>query len=159
MKSKPPVCYSEVFKRKVVREIEEGILTISQARTLYDIGGSSTIRHWIDEYSINDRLGKVVHVMTKTEERENLLLKRDLELMKKALEDAQIKLKAYEALVDIAHDKYGIDLKKKSILEPLTQSVSNQQEEYPESALPQRVKPSDTVEKVTTKVRQPLKRK
>ena len=158
MKQKQVVSYSEVFKRKVVKEIEEGILTISQARTVYDIGGSSTIGRWLREYGINDRVGKVVHIMTNTEERENLILKRDLELMKKALGDAQVKLKVYEALVDIAHDKYGLDLKKKSILEQLTQSERNLQDVPRESVLKRPATHLDTVEKAITKVKSRLKK-
>ncbi len=34
MKRKPALCYSEIFKRKVVKEIEDGVLTITQVRTI-----------------------------------------------------------------------------------------------------------------------------
>ena len=34
------VTYSEAFKQKVVNQIENGILTKSEARRLYDIGGA-----------------------------------------------------------------------------------------------------------------------
>ncbi len=61
MKQKTALCYNEVFKRKVVKEIEEGVLTISQARTIYNIGGSSTLQCRIEEYRINDRIGRTVH--------------------------------------------------------------------------------------------------
>ncbi len=40
MKQKTALCYSEVFKRKVVKEIEDGVLTISRARTIYNKEGS-----------------------------------------------------------------------------------------------------------------------
>ncbi len=86
MKQKTALCYSEVFKRKVVKEIEDGVLTISQARTIYNIGGSSTLKRWINEYGINDRIGRTVHVMSKTEETENILLKREVKMLKQALE-------------------------------------------------------------------------
>ncbi len=62
MKQKTALCYSEVFKCKVVKEIEDGVLTISQARTIYNIGGSSTLKRWINEYGINDCIGRTVHL-------------------------------------------------------------------------------------------------
>ncbi len=49
MKQKTVLCYSEVFKRKVVKEIEDGVLTISQTRAIYRIVGYSTLRLRIEE--------------------------------------------------------------------------------------------------------------
>lgn len=112
MKKKETTRYSEVFKQKVVREVESGVLSMEQARIVYDIGGGSTIARWISEYGINERVGKKVLIMTKEEERENLILKRDLEIMKKALEDAQVKICILEVQVELAEKEMGVSLKK-----------------------------------------------
>ncbi len=153
MKQKTALCYSEVFKRKVVKEIEDGVLTISQARTIYNIGGSSTLKRWINEYGINDRIGRTVHVMSKTEETENILLKREVKMLKQALDDAQVKAVVYEALIDIAKDKYGIDLKKKSALgQSILQRIREQESEL-ESESKRPAKHSDVAEKAITKRR------
>ena len=41
------VTYTQAFKQKVVNQIENGILTKSGARRLYNIGGSTTIQRCI----------------------------------------------------------------------------------------------------------------
>jgi len=42
MKERKRKRYSTAFKRKVVREVETGHLSVQDARRLYDIGGGST---------------------------------------------------------------------------------------------------------------------
>jgi transposase-like protein len=106
--------YSLAFQQKVVREIESGELSIGDARRLYDIRGCETIQKWIRKLGKNHLLSKVVRIEMKDEkDRVNELEKR-IRQLESALADEHIKNAVLESLVEIARDKYGIDLKKKS---------------------------------------------
>ena len=158
MKKRETTRYSEVFKQKVVREIESGVFSMEQARLVYDIGGSSTISRWITEYGINEKVGKKVHIMTKDEERENLILKRDNELLKKALEDAQVKILMLEAGIEVAEEKYGWDLKKKILSRLSTSSPGISVKPASKGALSEPVVASASAGKPTTSRKKSLKR-
>lgn len=92
--------YSEAFKRKVVMEVENGILTKDQAKYRYGIRGNSKVLDWC-------------RVMPKTTEEEaRSQLERRVQELEKALEEATTKVEVYEALLAVAKEKTGIDIKK-----------------------------------------------
>ena len=113
MKNRIFVKYSLAFKQKVVREIEEGKLSLSEASKLYDIKGSSTLQQWIKKMAKNHLLNKIVRIeltdevkMLKQREKE----KRELE---SALAHAHLKILSLEKMLEIAGREYGEDIKKK----------------------------------------------
>lgn len=106
--------YSLAFQQKVVREIESGELSIEDARRLYDIRGCETIQKWIRKFGKNHLLSKVVRIEMKDEKDRVKELEKRIRQLESALADEHIKNAVLESLVDIARDKYGIDLKKKS---------------------------------------------
>ena len=106
--------YSIAFQRKVVSEIESGELTIGDARRLYDITGSETIQNWILKLGKNHLLNKVVRIEMKGEKDRIKELEKKVRQLESALADEHIKNIVLESLVDIAREKYGIDLKKKN---------------------------------------------
>lgn len=96
---------------KLVDEIENGILTQTEACKLYSISGS-TLWGWVKKYGINEQIDKKVIIMTREEESELLLLRRENKQLRRSLEDSQIRSLAYECLVDEASKYTKIDLKK-----------------------------------------------
>lgn len=106
--------YSLAFQQKVVREIESGQLSIEDARRLYDIRGHATIQKWIRKFGKNHLLSKVVRIEMKNEKDRVKELEKRIRQLESALADEHIKNVVLESLVEIARDKYGIDLKKKS---------------------------------------------
>lgn len=106
--------YSIAFKRKVVNEIEKGKISIEGARKLYDIGGGTTIQKWMRKFGKGELISKVVKIQTKNELDKIKELKKEKKELESALAQSQVKIYALEALVEIAKDDYGIDLKKKS---------------------------------------------
>ena len=103
--------YSVAFKMKIVDEIENGILTQSEACKLYKIS-DSTLNGWVKKYGVNERIDKKVIIMTRLEESELLALRRENKQLKRSLEDSQIRSLAYECLVEEASHYTKIDLKK-----------------------------------------------
>lgn len=104
--------YSVAFKMQVVEEVENGLITVEGARKLYNIPGKGTIAEWVEKYGINQRINKAVYVMTKTEELELIRLKKEVKRLQTALDDSQLRNLALETLVELAEEKYGLDLKK-----------------------------------------------
>ena len=56
--------YSNAFKLQVVRQIEQGQLSIAQARRRYDIGGSGTIGQWLKDLGKNHQTCKIMRIET-----------------------------------------------------------------------------------------------
>ena len=106
--------YSLSFQQKVVNEIESGELSIGDARRLYDIRGNETIQKWIRKLGKNHLLSKVVRIEMKDEKDRVKELEKRIRELESALADEHIRNAVLESLVEIARDKYGIDLKKKS---------------------------------------------
>lgn len=117
MKKRVRKRYSTAFKRKVVREVEAGELSVQQARRLYDIGGGSTIYTWLDEFGKSE--SKTVYVRTQNEadpmsklEEENKRLREEKRALESALAQAQLKKLVLESTIEAASEHFGTDVKK-----------------------------------------------
>lgn len=104
--------YSEVFKLKVVSEIERGKYTIGEAARVYDITGSLTIYRWLRKYGKSSLIQKTVIVQTKNESDKIKQLEKEKRELESALAKTQVKLLAMETLIDVAEAHYQIDIKK-----------------------------------------------
>ena len=94
----------EPFRRAVVKEVENGELSLSDAAKRYGVT-KGAVKHWLTEYGSFRPKRDVVEMVMKSEEDKI----RELE---KALSDAHLKIRAYEELLKIAEKKYGGGLKK-----------------------------------------------
>ena len=106
------VHYSFAFKQKVVKEIESGRLSISGARSIYGIGGNTTVQKWIRKLGKLQLINKVIRVELKDEVSKLKQLEREKKELESALAQAHLKLLTYESLIEIAEEDLGIDLKK-----------------------------------------------
>lgn len=106
------VRYSESFKLHVVSEVESGQLTIESARRRYGIAGGSTIQKWLRRYGKNHLLGKVVRVERPEEKDRVKELEVKVRELESALAQSQVKLFAYESLLEVAEKHYKTDFKK-----------------------------------------------
>jgi len=108
--------YSESFKRRVVAEVESGLITKEAARRKYNIGGKSTVLKWCRKYGklSGGRINAEEPMPDKDEllKELELLRKQNSELCKK-LEDAELKAFALEKLIEVAERKLGVEIKKK----------------------------------------------
>ena len=104
--------YSEPFKLHVVSEIESGGLSIEGARRRYGIKGGETIQNWIRHYGKNHLLGKIVRVERPEEKDRIKKLEAKVRELESALANSQVKLFAYESLIEVAEEHYGADFKK-----------------------------------------------
>jgi len=121
--------YSVAFKMQVVEEVENGLISAESARKLYGIPGKDTISTWVEKYGINSKINKAVYIMTHEEERELVMLRKEIKRLQRALDDSHLRVLAWESLVEIAEADLQVDLKKKlgsqlaeKLKEKLTQS-------------------------------------
>lgn len=112
--------YSEAFKLKVVRELEEGRFGgVGEVRRVYGIRGAATVSAWVRRFGKDHLLRKVVCVMKADEQTEVQKLRKEVRELKDALADAHLDLKLEEAYVKLACEAAGIedvvDFKKKHV--------------------------------------------
>ena len=106
------VRYSISFKQKVVKEIEEEGLNISEAARRYGIKGGETIQNWIRKFGQNHLLSKIVRVEMKGEKDRVKELETELKRVKLALADAAMKNDVLETIITLVNDHYQTDVKK-----------------------------------------------
>ncbi len=103
--------YPESFRLKVVKEVESGLYSKDEIRRKYGIGGKTTILYWCRKYGrkdypyMPDSKRKTIKTMDDKD-------KRIAELEAK-LARQELALDALEALIEVANQMYGTDLKKK----------------------------------------------
>ena len=105
--------YTNLQKRTIVTAIEQGRLTIKDAKTAYNIKSDKIIRNWIVQYK-SEKVEICIEkpsVLAKDKK-----TKKDLEkeALLQALKEAELKIKALNTLIDVAEDQLKIDIRKKS---------------------------------------------
>lgn len=106
--------YSTAFKQKVVNEIENGKLTISEAKLVYDIRGDGTIQIWMRKFGKTHLLNKVIHIEMKDEPNKIKELEKQKKQLESALAQAHLKIITLESTVKVLEEKRGVKLKKKT---------------------------------------------
>ncbi|PHK08047.1 transposase [Nostoc linckia z13] len=111
----PAVKYSEAFKRAVVKDYEKGILNKDQIQAKYGIGGNSRVLEWCRKY------GKLHYPKPSSIGRPMKdPQKQRIKELEKQLEDARLKVLAYEKLISITEKEEGISILKKDVAKQLT---------------------------------------
>ena len=110
--------YSASFKLKVVNQIEEDGLSISQVARMYGITGGGTIQKWLKKFGKNHLLNKIVRVEMKGEKDRIKELETEIKKLKMALADSTIENKALERLIEQVNEFYKTDVKKNLGPEP-----------------------------------------
>jgi transposase-like protein len=104
--------YSSAFKLKVVKEIESGKLSISQANEIYDIGGAHTVSRWIKNFGKNHLLSKVVRIEMKDEKDRVKELKDRVRNLERLLANKELDNLMNEAFLELLAEDHGVDLEE-----------------------------------------------
>lgn len=105
--------YSNLQKRTIVTAIEQGRLTIKEARIAYNIKHEKTIRDWLFQYK-SEKVEICIEKITSMAKKNPLSKNIEKEALQKALQEAELKIKALNTLIDVAEDQLKIDIRKKS---------------------------------------------
>lgn len=108
------ISISALEKRKIVAQIEQGILTKDDAMKFYNIKCVSAINGWI-------RKTKNEVCSLPTEKQKDMTKKTavtvidniDDSSIKQALKDAQLKIEALNTMIDLAESQFKIKIRKK----------------------------------------------
>lgn len=95
---------SEELKRKIVEEIESGSIGQCEASRLYGIQRTA-IQKWLKSYGRFSHTRKIVEVVMKDE-------REKIEQLQQALADAQLKIRLYDRMLELASKEYNTDIKK-----------------------------------------------
>ena len=113
--------YTMQLKLQIVREIEEGIFTVSQAQHNYGIQSRGTVVKWLEKYGNFDPHYKVKKTIMKTAEQrlleleqENRLLKKQKAALEQELANSDKKVILFDMMIDLAEKEYNIPIRKNS---------------------------------------------
>lgn len=113
--------FSEELKKNIVKEYENGKHSILELSKIFDIPFPN-IYNWVYKYSTyNKKKVRIVEMDQSSSERINEL-KNKIKELERMVGQKQIKIDYLEALVEVAQEDYGIELKKKISTEPLRNS-------------------------------------
>lgn len=105
--------YTNLEKRTIVTAIEQGRLTIKDAKTAYNIKNAKTIRNWLNQYK-SEKVEICIEKTASMAKKNPLSKNIEKEALQKALQQAELKIKALNTLIDVAEDQLKIDIRKKS---------------------------------------------
>jgi len=103
--------FSVSFKRSVVQEIENGILTQASASRKYKIDGHSTISKWLLKYSLYNHLGIGKNKTLKSSKTPIELIEENKDL-RNQIKALQTKVICHETMLELAEEHYGEPIRK-----------------------------------------------
>jgi transposase-like protein len=113
--------YSQSFKLNLVRQIEEGHLSIMAARKQHGIQSHSTVLNWLRKYGNFDWDNQTPSNMPKSPEQKIMELEAKVKLLEKqkAFLEKQVhvsdsKAIIFDMMIDLAEKEYQIDIRKNS---------------------------------------------
>jgi transposase len=108
-------CFTDVEKMAIVRKVEQGVVTPYAARQTYGLSGN-TLNKWL-KASLQENAELAVYdpfeMKDKPEGRPGVQ-DAEREALKKALEEARLKISALNTLIDVAEDQFKIRIRKKA---------------------------------------------
>ena len=122
--------YSESFKVKVVKEVISGKFSSKEAaRRYYGIKSKSAILDWMRLYSGAEGITKTGRLLKKQDSMSEEIAKQSMRIkeLESALRNEELKVDLSNAFIDIAKEKYGIDLRKKYGAKQFNESKQNEQ--------------------------------
>jgi len=107
--------FSEEFKRKKVREIEQKVTTIAQVSRQYEVREDS-VGKWMAKYAQHYIKGVRTIVESQSDTQKIAALKAQVAELQRIIGEKQVQLEFKDKIIDLAEEVYGVDIKKK--LEP-----------------------------------------
>jgi len=105
---------SPADRRSLVRGIEEGRMTLAEAKISYNLTSTLVVKRYLREAEKEKtELQRIAALMDKNEVRSEAISSEDAKALKKALEEAELKIRALNTLIDVAEEQFKIPIRKK----------------------------------------------
>ena len=105
--------FSEEFKRKKVREIEQKMTTIAEVGREYEVRVSS-VSKWLSIYSNNRMKGVRTIVESESDTRKIFDQQQKIAELERIIGQKQLLIDFQAKMMELTEQEYGIDIKKKS---------------------------------------------
>ena len=99
--------YSEAFKKEVVRDYEQGLLSKDEIQIKYGLGGNSTVLLWCRKYV------KFDYQKGKSKGRPMKYPQQRIKELEAKLKESELKVKVYEKLIEVTNRELDTDIIKK----------------------------------------------
>ena len=103
--------FSDTFKRQKVKELDAGLISVTQLSKLYNVSMQSIYR-WLYKYSINHQKGVKQVVQMESEAHKTQQLLERLAQLEQVIGQKQLQIDYLEKLVQISSEELNVDLKK-----------------------------------------------
>jgi transposase len=109
--------FSEEFKRKKVREIEQQLTTIAEVSRQYEVRANS-VSKWLAKYGQHYKKGVRTIVESNSDTAKIAALKAQLAELQRIIGEKQVQLEFKDKIIELAEEVYGVDIKKKFEAKP-----------------------------------------
>lgn len=109
--------FSKSYKESLVREFEQGDLSIPQLSKLHGIA-SQQLYDWVYKYSTFNKKGFRIIEMKKSSTNKVKELEKRLKELEQIVGRKQIKIDYLETLIDVANEELGANIKKNASTKP-----------------------------------------
>lgn len=103
--------FSDTFKRQKAKEIDQGLVSVTELSKLYKVSPQSIYR-WLHKYSVNHQKGVKQVVQMESEAQKTRQLLERLAELERIVGQKQLHIDYLEKLVQIGSEELHIDLKK-----------------------------------------------
>lgn len=105
--------YSNLHKRTIVAAVEQGRMSIKEAQVAYKIKSAKTIREWLQQYK-SEKVEICIETKQPMGKNKKTADSASTAVLQKALQEAELKIKALNTLIDVAEEQLKISIRKKS---------------------------------------------
>lgn len=103
--------FSDSFKKKKVKELEQNLTTVVEISRTYEVSRSAVYKWW-DKFSTMRKKGIRQVVEPESDTRKLKELKERITQLERLVGQKQIQLEFSQKMIELAEQKYGIDIKK-----------------------------------------------
>jgi len=103
--------FSPTFKIAKVREIEQGKTKVSEIVKAYEVTDTAVYK-WIEKYGMKKKPERTI-VESKSDTGKIVRLQQRIAQLERALGQKELDLQFKEKMIELAEEKYGIEIKKK----------------------------------------------
>jgi len=104
--------FSDDFKQKKVREIEQKITTIAEVSRQYEVRASN-VSKWLYKFGNTHMKGIRTIVESESDTRKLIELKAKVAELERIIGQKQVQIDFKDKMIDLAEETYGVDIKKK----------------------------------------------